>query len=189
MLGDTECWDRATSFVEELANFQANDETAGLNTGYLSGFPESDFDALEAGNLTNGNVPYYAIHKTLAGLLDVWRYIDDDNACDVLLALAGWVDTRTGKLSTNTMQAMLETEFGGLNEVLAEFTTRQVTTTGSRLLNVSIRPYCLLHWPRTKTISMDWMQTLRFRSGSVQPVNTRRLAIIFTLISLEISRV
>ncbi|CAJ2513997.1 Uu.00g021160.m01.CDS01 [Anthostomella pinea] len=119
-LQDTECRDRATYFVAELAKCQANDANAGFATGYLSGFPESDFTLLESGTLTNGNVPYYVIHKTLAGLLDVWRHIGDTNAKDVLLALAGWVNTRTGKLSTSNMQSLMQTEFGGMNDVLAE---------------------------------------------------------------------
>ena len=34
------------------------------------------------GTLSNGNVPYYCIHKTLAGLLDVWRYIGNTQARD-----------------------------------------------------------------------------------------------------------
>jgi DUF1680 family protein len=38
----------------------------------------------------------------------------------VLLALAGWVDTRTARLSTSQMQSMLGTEFGGMTEVLAD---------------------------------------------------------------------
>ncbi|RJE22320.1 hypothetical protein PHISCL_05364 [Aspergillus sclerotialis] len=120
VLGDTDCQERASYFVAELAKCQANNEAAGFNAGYLSGFPESDFDALEAGNLQNGNVPYYNIHKTLAGLLDVWRLIGDTAAQDVLLALAGWVDTRTGALSQSQMQMVLDTEFGGMNEVLAD---------------------------------------------------------------------
>ncbi|KAI5920599.1 secreted protein [Camillea tinctor] len=119
-LQDTECRDRATYFVAELAKCQANNANAGFATGYLSGFPESDFNALEARTLSNGNVPYYVIHKTLAGLLDVWRHIGDTNAKDVLLSLAGWVNTRTSKLSTSVMQAQLETEFGGMNDVLTE---------------------------------------------------------------------
>ncbi|MGW3567958.1 beta-L-arabinofuranosidase domain-containing protein, partial [Streptomyces sp. NPDC000941] len=69
--GDTTCRDKAASMVAELATCQANNGAAGFNNGYLSGFPESDFSALEAGTLSNGNVPYYVIHKTLAGLLDV----------------------------------------------------------------------------------------------------------------------
>ena len=119
-LRDTTCRDRATYFVAELAKCQANNAAAGFGTGYLSGFPESEFTALEARTLSNGNVPYYAIHKTMVGLLDVWRHVGDTKARDVLLALAGWVDTRTSKLSYDKMQAMLGTEFGGMNDVLTE---------------------------------------------------------------------
>src|SRR5690349_21702547 len=120
VLGDTTCRDKANQMVAELAKCQANNGAAGFGAGYLSGFPEADFTALEAGTLSNGNVPYYCVHKTLAGLLDVWRYIGNDQARTVLLALAGWVDTRTARLSAGQMQAMLGTEFGGMNEVLAD---------------------------------------------------------------------
>jgi len=120
VLGDTTCRDKANYMVAELAKCQANNGTAGFGAGYLSGFGEADFTALEAGTLSNGNVPYYCIHKTLAGLLDVWRYIGNDQARTVLLALAGWVDTRTARLSSSQMQTMLGTEFGGMNEVLAD---------------------------------------------------------------------
>ncbi|MFY1690485.1 beta-L-arabinofuranosidase domain-containing protein [Plantactinospora sp. WMMB782] len=120
VLGDTTCRDKANQMVAELARCQANNSAAGFNTGYLSGFPESDFTALEARTLSNGNVPYYAIHKTMAGLLDVWRQLGNNQARDVLLALAGWVDWRTGRLSASQMQNMLGTEFGGMNAVLAD---------------------------------------------------------------------
>ncbi|OBT75338.1 hypothetical protein VF21_04704 [Pseudogymnoascus sp. 05NY08] len=117
---DISCRERAVDFVAELAKCQANNVVAGFSTGYLSGFPESEFAALEAGTLSNGNVPYYVVHKLMAGLLDVWRIVGDTKARDVLLSLAGWVDTRTSKLSTTQMQNMLATEFGGMNEVLAD---------------------------------------------------------------------
>jgi DUF1680 family protein len=106
--------------VAELAKCQANNAAAGFSPGYLSGYPESDFTALEQRTLTNGNVPYYTIHKTLAGLLDVWRHLGSTQARDVLLALAGWVDRRTGRLSDQQMQTMLGTEFGGMNTVLTD---------------------------------------------------------------------
>ncbi|MER5374462.1 beta-L-arabinofuranosidase domain-containing protein [Streptomyces sp. NPDC002553] len=118
--GDTTCRDKATTMVAELARCQANNSAAGYNAGYLSGYPESDFTALEQRTLNNGNVPYYTIHKTLAGLLDAWRHIGSTRARDVLLALAGWVDLRTGRLSRQQMQAMLGTEFGGMNAVLTD---------------------------------------------------------------------
>lgn len=120
VLGDATCRDQAVQMVAELAKCQANNAAAGFAAGYLSGFPESDFTALEARTLSNGNVPYYVIHKTLAGLLDVWRHMGITQARDVLLALAGWVDTRTARLNSSQMQAVLGTEFGGMNEVLAD---------------------------------------------------------------------
>ncbi|MFD6277100.1 beta-L-arabinofuranosidase domain-containing protein [Streptomyces sp. NPDC060209] len=118
--GDTVARDKATYMVAELARCQANNSAAGFSAGYLSGYPESDFTALEQGTLTTGNVPYYTIHKTLAGLLDVWRILGSTQARDVLLALAGWVDTRTARLSGQQMQTMLGTEFGGMNDVLTD---------------------------------------------------------------------
>lgn len=119
-LKDTTCRDRATSFVAELLKCQNNNAAAGFGAGYISGFPESEFTKLESGTLSNGNVPYYAIHKTLAGLLDVYRWIGDQNAKTVLLAFADWVDKRTSKFTTDQMQKILQTEFGGMNEVMAD---------------------------------------------------------------------
>ncbi|MFD9734553.1 beta-L-arabinofuranosidase domain-containing protein [Umezawaea sp. NPDC059074] len=118
VLGDTTCRDRAAYVVAELAKCQANNAAAGFTSGYLSGFPESDFDAMEAGSPKS--VSYYALHKTLAGLLDVWRYTGNTQARDVLLRLAGWVDWRTGRLSQSQMQRVLGTEFGGMNAVLTD---------------------------------------------------------------------
>ncbi|MDX3797731.1 beta-L-arabinofuranosidase domain-containing protein [Streptomyces sp. AK04-3B] len=116
--GDTVCRDKATTMVAELAKCQANNSAAGFSPGYLSGCPESNFTALEQG--TSGEVLYYTIHKTLNGLLDVWRHIGSTQARDVLLALAGWVDRRTGRLTSQQMQTMLRVEFGGMNAVLTD---------------------------------------------------------------------
>jgi len=117
VLGDTTCRDKATTMVAELAKCQANNGAAGFTPGYLSGFPESDFNAVETGS---GNVSYYAIHKTLAGLLDVWRLLGSTQARDVLLRFAAWVDARTGRLSQSQMQTALRVEFGGMNAVFAD---------------------------------------------------------------------
>ncbi|MEU4538123.1 beta-L-arabinofuranosidase domain-containing protein [Streptosporangium sp. NPDC023825] len=136
VLGDTTCRDKANQMVAELAKCQANNGAAGFSAGYLSGFPESDITAVENRTLSNGNVPYYCIHKTLAGLLDVWRHIGNTQARSVLLALAGWVDTRTGRLSSSQMQSMLGTEFGGMNAVLTDL---YQMTGDSRWLTVAQR--------------------------------------------------
>ncbi len=113
VLGDTTCRDKADYMVAELAKCQAA-------SGYLSGFPEADITAVENRTLNNGNVPYYCIHKTMTGLLDAWRLIGNTQARTVLLNLAAWVDTRTGRLTSAQMQAMLGTEFGGMNAVLTD---------------------------------------------------------------------
>jgi len=118
VLGDTTCRDKATYLVAELAKCQANNAAAGFTAGYLSGFPESDLDTVETG--ARKGVPYYCIHKTLAGLLDVWRYLGNTQARDVLLGFAGWVDWRTGRLSYAQMQTTMNTEFGGMNAVLTD---------------------------------------------------------------------
>ncbi|MER5730729.1 beta-L-arabinofuranosidase domain-containing protein [Streptomyces sp. NPDC002138] len=134
--GDTACRDKAAYMVAELAKCQANNATAGFLPGYLSGFPETDFTQLESGTLKNGNVPYYCVHKTMAGLLDVWRLLGSAQARDVLLALADWVDRRTGALSRGQMQALLGVEFGGMNEVLADL---HLQTGDARWLTVAQR--------------------------------------------------
>ncbi|MFW6694963.1 beta-L-arabinofuranosidase domain-containing protein [Streptomyces sp. MAR4 CNX-425] len=134
--GDTTCRDKARYMVAELARCQANNGAAGFNAGYVCGFPESDFTALEDRTLSNGNVPYYVIHKTLAGLLDVWRLLGSAQARDVLLNLAGWVDWRTGRLSGQQMQAVLGTEFGGMNAVLTDISQQ---TGDARWLTVARR--------------------------------------------------
>ncbi|KAK4195872.1 hypothetical protein QBC40DRAFT_268939 [Triangularia verruculosa] len=135
-LRDSACRDRATTLVAELLKCQANNKAVKFQDGYLSGFPESDFTALEGGTLTNGNVPYYVVHKMLAGLLDVFQQVGDANAKTVLLSLASWVDTRTARLTYSQMQKVLGTEFGGMSEVLTDIYT---LTGDSRWLKVAQR--------------------------------------------------
>ena len=119
---DETCKERAEYLVNELAKCQANNVAAGYNPGYLAGFPETEFDDLENRTLKTGNVPYYALHKTLAGLLDVYRTMGDNQALDVLLSLAAWVDwrTSTSRLSFEKMQRLMGTEFGGMAASLVD---------------------------------------------------------------------
>jgi len=59
------------------------------------------------------------LHKIMAGLLDAHEHLQNQQALDVLEKMAAWVDWRTGRLPEDQMQRTLQTEFGGMNEVLA----------------------------------------------------------------------
>jgi DUF1680 family protein len=105
--------------VAELASLQARAQQAGYSYGYLSAFPEQYFIWLEEGQAGRVWSPYYMIHKYLAGLIDQYQLAGNSVALEVAAALADWVDRRTRNLSYQHMQAILETEFGGLPEALA----------------------------------------------------------------------
>ena len=114
--GDARFKSRADQMVAELATIQ--DALAKrFHAGYLSAFPEEFFDRVE----TRQKVwaPYYTIHKIMAGLLDVHQLCDNHQALDVVTKMAGWVAFRVDRLTDDQMQAALGTEFGGMNEVLA----------------------------------------------------------------------
>lgn len=116
-LGDTGLAERGSRLVAALAECQAAIPATGQTPGYLSAFPEKAFVDIEAGK--NVWAPYYTIHKIMAGLLDQHRLLGNQQALDVLLGMVAWVDTRTSRLSREAMQKVLHTEFGGMNEVLA----------------------------------------------------------------------
>ncbi|WP_373865705.1 glycoside hydrolase family 127 protein [Streptomyces acidiscabies] len=116
--GDTELRDKGRRLVAALAECQAASPAAGFNAGYLSAFPESFFDRLEAG--TGVWAPYYTLHKIMAGLVDQYRLSGNEQALDVVLRKGDWVDRRTAGLSYERMQRVLDTEFGGMNDVLAD---------------------------------------------------------------------
>jgi uncharacterized protein len=111
--GDVRIKTKADAMVAELAKCQAQ---LG-DKGYLSAFPESSFDDLEQGR--PAAVVWYALHKIMAGLLDVNDHMQNAQALQVLEGMATWTDWRTGRLPEEQMQRTLQIEFGGMGEVLA----------------------------------------------------------------------
>jgi DUF1680 family protein len=65
-------------------------------------------------------VPWYVLHKTMAGLRDAYRYAGNRAALDVSLKAAAWAEGVFAKLDDAQVQAMLATEHGGMAEVLAD---------------------------------------------------------------------
>ncbi len=64
--------------------------------------------------------PWYTLHKTYAGLRDAYRYTGNKTALDIEIKFAAWAEKILAPLNENQIQRMLNTEFGGMNEVLVD---------------------------------------------------------------------
>ncbi|GII79979.1 hypothetical protein Sru01_49610 [Sphaerisporangium rufum] len=120
--GDPAYQSKGAYLVDALAACQAAAPGRGFHAGYLSAFPEGFFDRLESGQ--GGWAPWYTLHKIMAGLLDQHVLAGNSRARTVAVALAGWVDRRTGRLGGQRMQSVLDTEFGGMGAVLTDLYLR-----------------------------------------------------------------
>ncbi len=90
---------------------------AKLNeNGYVSAFPSELFDRLD--RRVNVWAPFYTLHKIMAGLLEMNTEAANEQALDVVVKMAGWVDAWTAAKSEDHMQDILNTEYSGMNEVL-----------------------------------------------------------------------
>lgn len=94
------------------------------NNGYLSAFPDKDFDILES-KFTGVWAPYYTYHKIMQGLLDTYIHTNNPKAYEILLGMATYIENRMSKLSRESIERMLYTvdanpqnEAGAMNEVL-----------------------------------------------------------------------
>src|SRR5437660_1115763 len=64
--------------------------------------------------------PWYTLHKMYAGLRDAYRYTGNATALAVEIKFAAWAERVLSGLDDAQIQHMLNTEFGGMNEVLAD---------------------------------------------------------------------
>src|SRR5205807_479828 len=97
--------------------------------GYLGAIMggEEAFNEVAKGNIKSGGFdlnglwsPWYTLHKTYAGLRDAYRFTGNRAALDIELKYAEWAESILLKLDDAQTQKMLNTEFGGMNEVLAD---------------------------------------------------------------------
>jgi uncharacterized protein len=114
--GDEEIKHKGDYVVAELAKCQDK-----LGGGYLSAFPLSFFDRLNA--RTKVWAPFYTIHKIMAGMYDMHEHCDNKQALAVLRGMADWADHWTASIPEPHMQDILNTEYGGMNEVLYNLAT------------------------------------------------------------------
>ena len=85
---------------------------------------ELQFDNVEkglAGDIGNQAwVPWYTMHKVLAGLIDTYKYTGNETALSVAKKLGDWVYARASKWDTATQNRVLAIEYGGMNDCLYE---------------------------------------------------------------------
>ena len=115
--GDEQFKTRAKTLVEELAKVQQAMPSRGFNPGFLSAYPEEFFDRVD--KAARVWAPYYTLHKIMAGLLDVYLHCDSTQAIEVVTKMGDWVKFRVDRLTDEQQQRALNTEFGGMEEVLA----------------------------------------------------------------------
>ena len=122
--GDPRFKQRADYIVDELKTVQDAHKNGYL--GAIMGGEEA-FNDVAKGNIRSGGFdlnglwsPWYTLHKTYAGLRDAYRFTGNRRALDIEIRYAEWAESILSKLDDAQTQKMLNTEFGGMNEVLVD---------------------------------------------------------------------
>jgi len=138
--GDERFKEQADYIVKELKEVQDKHGDGFLNAQEGG---RKCFDDVAHGNIRTGGfdlnglwVPWYVLHKTLGGLRDAYRYTGNQTALDVEIKSAEWVEKILSDLTEAQNQLMLNAEFGGMNEVLADL---YADTGDKRWLELSYR--------------------------------------------------
>ncbi len=138
--GDTRFKQRADYIVGELKIVQ--DAHKNGYVGAIMGGEEA-FNELAKGNIRSAAFdlnglwsPWYTLHKTFAGLRDAYRHTGNRTALAVETRFAEWAEHILSHLDDAQTQKMLGTEFGGMNEVLADL---YADTGDQRWLDLSYR--------------------------------------------------
>lgn len=122
--GDVRFKERADYIVKELKEVQDKN-----GDGYLVALEGGRrcFEALARGEIKaasfdlNGEwSPWYTLHKTFAGLRDAYRLTGNKTALAVEVNFAAWAEKILSGLNEFQLQRMMDTEFGGMNEVLID---------------------------------------------------------------------
>ena len=125
--GSKECQERMEYWISELqACADANAKNhPSWGKGYIGGVPNSDrvWSTFKQGDFKayfGSWVPFYNVHKIYAGLRDAWVYCGNEQAKSLFLGLCDWAINLTAGLTDQQMERALDTEHGGMNEVLAD---------------------------------------------------------------------
>jgi hypothetical protein len=122
--GDVRFKERADYLVREMKEVQDKH-----GDGYLGALAngKEQFIEVSKGNIRSAGfdlnglwAPWYVLHKTYAGLRDAYRLTGNRTALEIEVKFAGWAEGILAKLDDAQTQKMLNTEFGGMPEVLAD---------------------------------------------------------------------
>ncbi len=122
--GDSTFLKRVNYIVDELNKCQQNS-----GSGYLGAVPgakkvfENEVakgDIRSRGFDLNGIwAPIYTQHKILAGLLDAYKLCGNETALETARKFADWMNSYMSQMNNDQVQLMLNCEYGGINEALA----------------------------------------------------------------------
>ncbi len=122
--------DKLNYIVDALLECQNNTKgKAGFIFGSTivnSGNVEKQFDNVEsnATNITTQSwVPWYTMHKIIAGLVSVYELTGYENAKTVASGLGDWTYNRASSWSEAKRNTVLGIEYGGMNDCLYELYT------------------------------------------------------------------
>ncbi len=120
--------ERLTYIIDVLSDCQDaySANTEGLK-GYIAGLPDNTiWTELYSGSTTQfanrtAWVPFYCVHKTMAGLRDAYLYAGLDKAYTLWVGLMDWgIDVVAQIDDTKMDDLILYNEHGGVNEVYAD---------------------------------------------------------------------
>ena len=127
--GNEEFRRRADYIVAEFKEVQDK-----RGDGYLGAIVNRDgidgrklFERLSQGEIKSGGFdlnglwsPWYTLHKTYAGLRDAFRFTGNTTALELEIKFAEWAERILAPLDAGQIQRMLNTEFGGMNEIMVD---------------------------------------------------------------------
>ena len=114
--GDARFAERVEYIVAELALCQKK-----RGDGLVVAFPDGASPLIDslAGRPFAG-VPWYTLHKIMAGLRDAHAHARSRGALGVLFGIARWIDEATADIDDAAFQKMLDREHGGMNEIMVD---------------------------------------------------------------------
>lgn len=136
--GDKRLLERLNYMLNELERAQNKN-----GNGYIGGVRNGKalWDNIAKGDiradlfaLNDYWVPWYNLHKIYAGLRDAYIYTGSEKAKAMLIGLGEWTIALTADLNDAQIEKMLTTEYGGMNEVLADMAA---ITGDKRYLNLA----------------------------------------------------